>query len=398
MQKPKHHGIIIVGGGTAGITVAARLKRQDSELDVAIFDPAEMHYYQPMWTLIGGGVFNKERSGRTMESVIPQGVTWIKNSIAEFQPDENTIIDKDGALFTYDHLVVAPGIKVDFTAIPGLEEAIGKNGVCSNYSYDYVDYTWECIKNFKGETALFTHPANAVKCGGAPQKICYLAEDYFRKTSKVRSETKVIFGAATPTIFAVQKYREALDKVIERKEIDARFNYELTAIDGPNKVATFTHQQSGESEEVAYDMVHVTPPMGPPDFVKNSPLAAETGWVSVDPKSLRHTKFSNVFGIGDASNLPTSKTGAAIRKQAPVLVSHLMADIKGTKSDAVYSGYTSCPLVTGYGSLIMAEFDYEHNPEESFPFDQGKERWTMWVVKKTGLPWLYWNLMLKGKV
>jgi len=394
----KHHSVLIIGGGTGGITVAARLKRGQRDLDVAILDPAREHFYQPMWTLIGGGVFKKQKSSRPMESVIPKGVTWISSSVAEFHPDENVVKTSEGEKLTYDYLVVAAGIQVDWNKIPGLEENLGINGVCSNYSYESVDYTWECIRDFRGGTAVFTQPATAVKCGGAPQKICYLAEDYFRKRSGVRNQSKVLFRSGLGSIFAGARYRETLEEVIARKEIDAQYQWDLASLDAENKKATFKHLETGEMEEISYDMIHVTPPMSAPDFIKNSPLAADTGWVSVDPKSLRHTEFPNIFAIGDCSNLPTSKTGASIRIQAPVLVAHLLASIKSGSATDVYNGYTSCPLVTGYGSLVMAEFDYEQNPDESFPIDQSKERWTMWWVKKTGLPWLYWNLMLKGLV
>lgn len=393
----KHFQVLIVGGGTAGITVAARLKRKDENLEIAILDPAEYHFYQPMWTLIGGGEFPKEKSRRTMKSVIPKGVTWIQEGASEFRPDDNTVTTKSGAAYTYDYLVVAAGIQIDWDKIPGLKEGVGKNGICSNYSFETVGYTWDCIRNFEKGTAVFTQPVTPVKCGGAPQKICYLADDYFRTRSHVRRNTKVIFASGLDSIFAVPRYRTTLEKVIERREIDARYSYDLVSLDPEKKIATFKYLESGETEDVAFDMIHVTPPMSAPDFIKNSPLAGEAGWISVDKHSLRHTNFSNVYAIGDCSNLPTSKTGAAIRKQAPALVEHLMADIEHRSCDASYDGYTSCPLVTGYGSLVMAEFDYDKNPEETFPIDQSKERWSMWAVKKYGLPWLYWNLMLKGK-
>ena len=391
-----HHTVLIIGAGTGGITVAARLKRRQRDLDVAILDPAKQHFYQPMWTLIGGGVFEKQKSGRPMESVVPKGVTWIPSAVETFRSDENAVTVAGGGTITYDFLVVAAGIQIDWDKIPGLSENLGRNGVCSNYSYESVDYTWECINTFQGGTALFTQPATPVKCGGAPQKICYLAEDHFRKHSGVRDNTKVLFRSGLGSIFAVALYRETLEKVIERKGIDAQYLWDLSSLDGERKIATFKHLETGETDEIAYDMIHVTPPMSAPDFIKESALAAETGWVSVDPKTLRHTEFPNVFAIGDCSNLPTSKTGAAIRKQAPVLAAHLLASLHGKNTTEEYSGYTSCPLVTGYGSLVMAEFDYDQTPDESFPIDQSKERWTMWWVKKTGLPWLYWNLMLKG--
>jgi sulfide:quinone oxidoreductase len=105
-----------------------------------------------------------------------------------------------------------------------------------------------------------------------------------------------------------------------------------------------------------------------------------------------------VFSIGDAAGLPTSKTGAAIRKQAPVLVHNLLAAMRGAPIDAAYDGYTSCPVVTGYGKMVLAEFDYDNKPKESFPFDQSKERYSMWLLKTQVLPRLYWYGMLRGRL
>lgn len=397
-MKSSHHQILIIGGGTAGITVAAQILKRLSIPDIAILDPAKSHYYQPLWTLVGGGVFDKQKSKRNMKDVIPPGVTWIAEAATEFAPGKNLVRCSNGDEITYNYLVVAPGLQLDWDAIPGVTEGLGTHGICSNYSYQHVSYTWDCIHNFKGGTAIFTQPGTPVKCGGAPQKIMYLAEDYFRSRSKVRDQSKVLFASAMDSLFAVEKYRKTLEKVIKREGIEVRLKFDLTSVDPDTQTATFTDIGSGETEDIHFDLLHVTPPMSAPDFVKNSPLAADTGWVSVDPKTLRHTRFENIFGIGDASDLPTSKTGAAIRKQAPVLVDHLIASIMGETSNAVYSGYTSCPLVTGYGKMVLAEFGYDKEPDETFPVDQSKERWSMWLFKKFGLPWLYWNLMLKGKI
>ncbi len=393
-----HFPVLIVGGGTAGICVAARLKNRLHALDVAILDPSEHHDYQPLWTLAGGGVVEKSVSRRSMNSVIPPGVTWLREAAARFEPEHNRVITDSDQAFTYDHLVVAAGIQIEWKLIPGLAEGLGTHGICSNYSYQHVDYTWSTIQSLKSGTAIFTQPGTPVKCGGAPQKICYLADDYFRFRSGVRDQITLKFISGLDNIFAVERYRKTLEEVIERKGIETRYRMELVSIDPGNQVATFQDKDTNGTVEERFDMLHVCPPMSAPDFIKNSPLAAETGWVDVDRASLRHTRYRNVYGIGDASNLPTSKTGAAIRKQAPVLVDHLVADIEGRTSGAAYDGYTSCPLVTGYGKLVMAEFDYDKQPKESFPIDQSKERWSMYQVKRRLLPWLYWNLMLKGKL
>jgi len=389
----KRHKVVIIGGGNAGISVAARLRRKLKGLDVAIIDPAATHYYQPLWTLVGAGLPEERSAGRGLGT---QGGDVDPGRVTGVLPDENVVVTAGGTRVGYDFLVVAPGIQINWNAIPGLPEALGKDGVCSNYSYDTVDKTWEFIQAFKGGTAVFTQPSTPVKCGGAPQKIAYLADDAFRKAG-VREGATIIFANGGAKLFAVEKYEKTLYKVIERKGIDLRLRTELIAIRGDVKEADFKNLDSGELTTVKYDMIHVTPPMSAPDFIRNSPLANADGWVDVDRATLRHTRYPNVFGIGDASSLPTSKTGAAIRKQAPVLVQNLVASILGNADEGAYDGYTACPLVTGYGKLVMAEFDYDLKPIQTFRIDQSKERRSMYLFKRNVLPALYWRGILKGR-
>lgn len=388
--------IVIVGGGAAGITVAARLRNAKPDLNVTIIEPAEKHFYQPLWTLVGGGIFAREDSARDEANLIPDGARWIKDYATGFAPEASQVHLKSGESVTYDALVVAPGIQVNWNQVKGLAETLGKNGVCSNYSYESVASTWDNIRNLKQGVALFTQPAGAVKCGGAPQKICYLAEDHFRK-SGVRDKIDVIFTLAGPRIFAVDKYAKTLQEVVKRKHIDARYRHNLIEIRGESREAVFEHLDTKELVVVKYDMVHVTPPMSAPDFVAGSPLAAESGWTDVDQYTLQHKRFANVFGLGDAANLPTSKTGAAIRKQAPVVVENMLAHLAGQPLLGRYDGYTSCPVVTGYDSMVLAEFNYQNQAEETFPFNQAQERFSMMMLKKHGLPALYWHGMLKGR-
>lgn len=390
------HDVLVIGGGTGGITVAARLRRARPTLDVAVVEPSDKHFYQPAWTLVGAGTFRKADTVRDEKDVIPPGATWLRDGAATFEPDRNVVVLRSGRRIGYRSLVVAAGLQLDWGSIPGLKESVGKDGVCSNYSFETVDSTWEAIRNFRGGTAIFTQPAGAVKCGGAPQKIMYLADDAFRRAG-VRTESRVIFSAPSPAIFAVPKYREILEKVVRRKGIETMFKTNLVEIRPETKEAVFEHVETHEREVLKFDLLHVTPPMSAPDFLKRSPLADADGWVDVDKHSLRHRRFPNVFALGDCSSLPTSKTGAAIRKQAPVLAANLLAAMDGRDLSASYDGYTSCPVVTGYGKMVLAEFDYDKNPKETFPFNQAKERRSMWVLKKYVLPLLYWHGMLKGR-
>jgi sulfide:quinone oxidoreductase len=398
MSDSVYHQIVIVGGGTAGITVASQLRSGwFRSRDVAVIEPSDKHYYQPLWTLVGAGLAKKEATEHTEASVIPRGVTWIRDAVAEFLPEQNTLRTRDGKTITYDWLIVGAGLQLNWDKIPGLKGAVGTNGVCSNYSYATVDSTWEAIRTFRGGNAVFTNPSGAVKCGGAPQKIMYLADDRFREAG-VREKTKITYASALPHIFAVEPYRATLEKVVARKEIDCRFRHELIEVRPESKEAVFKNLDTQEQVTLPYDLLHVTPPMGPPTFIATSPIADKDGWVDVDKDTLRHKRFANVFALGDCSNLPTSKTGAAIRKQAPVVVRNVLAAMRGQPLPAKYDGYTSCPLITGIGKLVLAEFDYNKKPAETFPVDQSKERWSMWILKRYLLPLFYWYGMLKGRM
>jgi sulfide:quinone oxidoreductase len=393
-----HHTIAIVGGGNAGISIVAQLLRKDSSLDIAIIDGAKKHYYQPAWTLVGGGEFNIKDTERDESTVIPEGATWIQQMVKEFQPETNTLSLADGTELGYDYLVVAPGIQLNWGDIKGLKETLGKNGVCSNYSFETAPYTWECIQNTKRGKALFTNPHTPIKCGGAPQKIMYLAADYFRK-HQIKSQVELWSGGTR--VFGVEKYENTLKQVIQNYGIHTQFFVKLDEVDGPSKKAKFIgigEANKDQSYWVEFEMLHVTPPQSAPDFIKNSPLANVAGWVDIDKHTLQHTRYKNIFGAGDASSLPTSRTGAAVRKQAPVVVGNLLAAMKDEKLTGSYSGYSSCPIITGYDKLVLAEFDYNNQPVETFPFDQSKERWSMFQMKKFILPYLYWNQILPGRM
>jgi sulfide:quinone oxidoreductase len=322
-------------------------------------------------------------------------VHWIQDAAAGFDPEHNRVLTTAGEELSYDVLIVAAGLKLCWDRIEGLSEALGKGGVCSNYSKDHAAYTWEAIQAFEGGNAVFTCAPMPIKCPGAPQKIAYLADDVFKKK---KLQATVIYATATPGIFGVPVYAAPLREVVKRKGIDARYNHVLTAVRPESREAVFrvSEGESSREEVIPYNLLHVTPPMAAPDVVAESSLANEAGFVDVDKFSLQHVRFANVFSLGDVSGMPNSKTAAAVRGQAPVLVANLLALLDGEPLEAAYDGYSCCPLITGYGKAIMAEFNYKQEPVPSFPLDPTKERWSMWFVKRKILPALYWNRMLAG--
>jgi sulfide:quinone oxidoreductase len=410
-----HFEVPVIGGGTGGIMTAAKLLQEDKSLKVGIIEPAETHYYQPAWTLVGAGTYDYRKTARPMRTVIPRGATWIQDAATGLKPEANTVTTKSSGDLTYDYLVVAPGLVYDWSLVPGLGEAMDKDVVCSNYTDP--NHTWKVLKDFKGGTALFTQPATPIKCGGAPQKIMYLAESYFRKAG-VRGTTDVVFATPGTTIFGVPEVKKTLLEIVDKKDINLRFGYKLVKVDGPNRIAWYSfmdheHEynhkdiptvKEGDLTGIPFEMMHTAPPSVAPKFIQDSPLANEGKWLDVDKYTLQSPKDPNVFGLGDVSGIPAAKTGAAIRKQVPVVVENIRLlksrNILGSKT---YNGYSSCPIVTDYGKMVLAEFDYDNNftPDPKLKLmaigDSSKEHWRLWMLKKYGLPYLYWNKMLKGK-
>jgi sulfide:quinone oxidoreductase len=395
------HEVVIVGAGAAGIAVASSLLARDADLDIAIVDPSEVHYYQPGWTLVGGGVFDASETVRATGALIPRGVRWIKSAVSHFEPEANTVVLEGCRRVRYAQLVVCPGLKLDWGAIAGLEDTLGTNGVTSNYRFDLAPYTWELVQRFQGGTALFTQPPMPIKCAGAPQKAMYLSCDAWRRRG-VLDKTDVRFQSAGATLFGVADYVPALMEYVCAYGIHLDFGRRLTAVDGPSRIATFAvaGPEGERIEQVSFDMLHVVPPQVAPDFIRASPLADPAGWVDVDQATLRSKRYPNVFALGDAAGTPNAKTAAAARKQAPVVAHNLLLARGRGAREARYDGYGSCPLTVERGKIVLAEFTYGGTLAPSFPawlLEGRKPSRLAWLLKERILPPLYWRGMLKGR-
>jgi len=398
-----NYRVVILGGGAGGLTVASHLGKSLPKNSIAIVEPSTDHYYQPGWTLVGGGQMELSSTRRSQADLIPEGVTWIRDRVSEIVPDDKRVLLISGASVNYDYLVVATGLQINYDKIKGLPENLGKGGVCSIYGYADAGVTYEKLRNFRGGTAVFTMPPVPIKCAGAPQKILYLADEIFSQNG-VREKSTLIFATAGKAIFGVKPFADALLKVAQRKNIEVRYGYNLTEIHAAEKKAVFevTTVTGKSTQSIAYDLLHAVPPMSAHPYVAASGLAfndgPHKGWLKVDAFTLRHVDYPEIFGVGDITGVPNSKTAAAVRKQAPVVVNNLRDVMAGREPSAKYDGYSSCPLVTGIGKVILAEFGYDGKLLPSFPGDATRERWSAWLLKKYGLPLLYWQGMLKGRM
>ena len=397
MAQKLSHEVVIIGGGAAGIATASSLLKRRRSLDIAIVEPAEDHFYQPGWTMVGGGIFEPSDTRRSMASVMPKGTSWIKQAAASFQPEDNQVTLADGTTITYKLLVVAPGIRLAWEKIDGLKATLGKNGVTSNYGYELSPYTWQLVQQMKSGRAIFTQPVMPIKCAGAPQKAMYLSCDHWNRNG-VLGDIEVEFRNAGGVLFGVPDYVPALMGYVEKYAIGLNLGQNLVAVDGSGQTATFKTEDGEVTTE--FDMLHVVPPQVAPQFLADSPLAGETGFVDVDQNTLQHVRYPNVFGLGDAGSMPNAKTAAAARKQAPVVAVNALQQLDGKGPKAGYDGYGSCPLTVERGKIVLAEFGYGGQLQPSFPtwlIDGTKPQRLSWMLKADALPWIYWNGMLKGR-
>ena len=396
------YDVVIVGAGAAGISVAASLRSRRSDLRIAVIDPADIHYYQPGWTMVGGGIFQPEQTARTMGSLIPRGVTWIKSAVAAFEPQNDAVILDGCRVVKYGRLVVCPGLKLDWAAVEGLEETLGRNGVTSNYRYDLAPYTWDLVQGLRGGRAVFTQPPMPIKCAGAPQKAMYLSADAWLRRG-VLKDIDIQFMNAGGVLFGVKDYVPALMEYVRKYDATLNFFHNLVAIDGPARRATFdVAVPDGQPAQVTvdFDMIHVCPPQVAPDFIRVSPLADAAGWVDVDQATLRHKAHDNIWALGDVMNAPNAKTAAAARKQAPIVAENIVADLNGRSAVAQYDGYGSCPLTVERGKIVLAEFGYGGALKPSFPrwlVDGTRPTRAAWFLKEKMLPPIYWKAMLRGR-
>lgn len=396
------YDVVIVGAGSGGIAVAASLLKRNAGLRIALLDPSTEHYYQPGWTMVGGGVFSAAQTRRNTQDLIPSKASWIKQAVIGFSPEDNTVQLDNGQSIHYEHLVVAPGLTLNWSGIKGLEEALGKNGVTSNYSVEHAPYTWELVRNLKQGRALFTQPPMPIKCAGAPQKALYLSADHWYRNGAIKN-ISVEFYNAGAVLFGVAAYVPALQSYIDKYGAKTHFNHTLVEVDGVNKLAYFKSSDPALAGELIcehFDMLHVCPPQKAPAFVAASVLADQAGWLDVDQFTLQHKRFANVWGLGDVMNTPNAKTMAAVRKQVPVVAENIISSLNQRALDAGYNGYGSCPLTVERGKIVLAEFGYGGKLLPTFPAfinDGTRPTWLAWMLKKSLLPFIYWHAMLKGR-
>jgi sulfide:quinone oxidoreductase len=390
--------VVVIGGGASGVAITASLLKRRKALRIAVIDPKDEHYYQPAWTLVGGGTYDAKKTVRSLKKILHKKATLIKGAVQSFDPDTNSLVLDNGDKVNYHQLIICPGLRLAWEKIEGLQDTLGKNNVSSNYDFHHAQYTWECIQKLDSGKALFTQPPMPIKCAGAPQKAMYLSANYWER-KKTLDNIDVQFFNAGPVLFGVADFVPPLMEYVKRYNAELNFNHKLTKIDGPNQTAWFEYKDDQDNikiKKVKFDFIHVVPPQEAPEFIKNSKLSDDAGWLDVDQLTLQHKRYPNIFGLGDVINSPNAKTAAAARKQVYVVAENLIAAKELRNLDVKYDGYGACPLTVEKGKVVLAEFGFGGKLLPTFPLHPPVARRSSWFMKQLLMPWLYWNLMQKG--
>lgn len=417
--------VLIIGGGAAGLSMAARLSSVLETPDITLFDPSNDQFYQPGFTMIAGGIYSPNEVKRPQAGYIPSGVKWIKEKVVSIDPVTSKLKASDGNTYVYDFLVLTPGLQMNFDQVEGVSRStLGVGNAHCMYDYQGAQNTWKALQEFsqKGGAGVFTNTFTKLKCGGAPKKIAMLTDDYCRR-NKTRDKISVTYYNASKNLFDTPYYAGRLEEIFQERDLNICPQHRLTGVDTASKKVFFEKAVTREVDEtdektglvtkvkkketspviVDYDFLHFTPPMSAPDFVREAELGWTEGslqsgsWVMVDKNTMVHKRYPNIVSLGDVAGLPTSKTSAAIRMQVPIAVSNLVALMENRTPDALYNGYTACPIITEYGKVLMCEFDYDKKPMPTLPLIDGThEQWVHWLLKKYVLKPMYFHGMLNG--
>jgi sulfide:quinone oxidoreductase len=395
-----HHRVVVIGGGNAGLSVAGRLRRRGVD-DVVVIEPREQHLFQPLFSHVAGGVARAGMAVRPQASVMPKGVDWVQDAVSDIEPESATVILASGDRVTYDHLIVCPGIQLDWDRVPGLAASLNTPSVASHYEFGLVPKASRLLRDLRRGTVVFTQPAGPAKCAGASQKPMYLACDYWRAKGVLR-DIRVVMVVPDPTVFGIPEIDRELERKIAEYGIELRSGTELRAVDGENRTVDIGPRAGGQGESLHYDVLNVVPPQSAPDWLKSTslPAAGESGgFVEVDPETLRHTRYPNVWSLGDAAATRNSKSGGALRKQTKVVAENVLSALDGKEPTTRYNGYSVCPFTVSRSTVVFAEFDDQYRLKPTIPFWKTlpRERRLSWVFDRHILPWVYWHMILKGR-
>lgn len=395
----QQYDVVIVGGGNAGISLAAYLLRKDPALDVALVAPESEHRYRPLLSYVGGGMSRLGRTVRPQASVIPDGCHWYQEWVTDISPGDGShrVTTSAGRILTAPDVVLCPGATIDWEAIPGSEEACNSAHASTNYEPELAPTTWRMLKRLTSGDAVFAISNRNTPCPGVGLKPLFLAADLWQRTGRMK-DIRITVVLEDDTLFGLAKVDDRLHAELERLGATVLTGAHLDSVDADARRLHVT-DRDGRSRALPYDAMHLTPPYRGHDWVVRSGVTdPTTTLIANDPETLAHPDHPGLWALGDAATLLTSSSGGGLRRQVPVVGDNIRARREGGEY-ARYDGYTVAPIPVSRRSLLLAERDRRGREQRSLPLiSLAKPRAaTLWFDLIVQPP-IYWHRLLKGKV
>ncbi len=389
-----HHEVVIVGGGNAGISLAARLIR-DGAQDVVLLESESTHRYRPLLNYVGAGEAKMSSLERPAATVMPDGCTWIQDEVVSVDTDGPSVLTRSGRRISATTLVICPGLEEDWDAIPGLEESYAAGWAGSTYVVETAPLVWPALRDLTGGRVVFSMPPEPAPCSATALKPLFMACDQWRRDG-VLQNIDVHLVLPGPSPIGVPKADTILEKTIHSYGIKVLRDARVTHLDD-RRVTVTTPEGDHELDDITY--AHVVPHYRTARWVAESDLAGETdaGLADVDPFTLQHRRHPAIWSLGDVADLGIKPSGGALRKQVVVLSHNILAS--DPASFQRYDGYTVMPITVARHKLMLIEIDRDGRPAPTVSFlDLVQPRRLTWAVDRYALPLTYFKRILRGKV
>lgn len=396
MSPTRHHDVLVVGGGNAGISLAAKLRR-DGCKDVAVIEPKQVHEYRPLLSYVAAGAAALDDLRRPQADVIPGGVRWYADRVTAVEPGRSLVRLESGDEITYVDLVVCPGSLVDWDAIPGSREAVATPHASTSYLPEHAADTWTMLSSLTSGRAAFVISDRHVPCAPVGLKPLLMAADHWRRTG-VLGDVEIDLLVEADRLVDLDRADRELRAAAEGYGVRVRTRTTVEQVDA--QARTLRLRTPDGPDERTYDALYLAPPHRAPGWVEASGLSTPTseGFVAVDPQTLQHVAHPTVWGLGDVATVDALPSGGALRKQVPVVAHNIAARRTGAPMRR-YDGYSIGPVTTSRTHLLLAEFDRERRPEPSVPFpDLVRPRRSTFVFDRYLEPQVYWRRLLRGHV
>ncbi|MDK1018117.1 MAG: FAD/NAD(P)-binding oxidoreductase [Actinomycetota bacterium] len=390
--------LIILGAGTAGTMAANKLREQlDDDWEITIVDQDETHYYQPGYLFIPFGSYAPSDVTKTKREFIPRGVNYVSATIAKLDPEADSVTLDNGTELGYDYLVIATGTHPTPSETPGLDSPEYGKTVHDFYTFEGAVALRDALATFESGRFVINLIEMPIKCPVAPLEFAFLAEAYFTEHGK-RDNVEIVYVTPLDAAFTKPVAARHLGSMFEDRNIELVPDFYLERVDAENRKLI-----SYDEREVDYDLLVTVPVNMGATFVQEAGLGDEMNHVNVDHYTFLSTDYDNIFALGDAANLPTSKAGSVAHFAMDVFVPNFINYVQGLPMRERFDGHANCYIETGYNKAMLIDFNYTTEPLPGKypipgigPFSLLKEteanHWGKLMFK-----WMYWNMLLRGK-